>query len=47
MYMSILQLEQLLKDRRDSALNSARSVGNYDRRKVAVVRAKRVRTTIS
>lgn len=44
MYMTQPQLEQLIKDRRESALNSARSIGNVERRKY-VPRARRLRTT--
>ena len=43
MYMSQPQLEQLLKDRQASALNSARSVGDHVGRKIATLRGRRVR----
>lgn len=44
MYMTIPQLEQLLKDRQDSAMNSARTANNHDWRKLARARLRRVRT---
>jgi hypothetical protein len=47
MYMSIPQLEQLLKDRQASALNSARSVANRSARKPTAHRGRRVRVVIS
>lgn len=43
MYMSIPQLEQLLKDRQASALNSARTVGTNAGRKIIAPRGTRVR----
>lgn len=47
MYMSQLQLEQLLKDRRHSALITAQTLGNAERRRLAGGRRRRIRITIS
>lgn len=46
MYMSLPQLEQLLKDRRESVLNSARSAENRAKRKWSVTRGRRVRIPV-